>query len=187
MRLPTPDKVPATPEEVLDLMWVHRGYVSECLTEPQVGWTPTLQVLCRGPGGPDTDGVRLYTLNVPFNEDDEKRGAMERIGQSLYREKALPAAAVLSSEVWRAPDRKDGPEPRHHPDRREAICIFGCDMTGRHAAMCHAEITRDLDGRMVLGAFSPVLTTGIRPVLLHYFWRGFFADIVAKYGIPRRR
>lgn len=180
-----PATIPATAEELLDLLTTHCKWVRECVAGSK-SWMPHVAVLTRpDPTQPATaGGIILFALALDFNGDEEKRATMLRIGRQLFSEQQIPAAAVMSSEAWTAPDCGPGKRPVDSPERREVITVAGSSMLGIRAVLRSMPITRTADDVIVPGEWSEVLTEGVEPRLLNQIWTGFFEHVIQKFGMP---
>lgn len=155
--------------ELVDAVKKHAEWVAACLRSGHEAWAPQLAVTCQaGPAAERT--VAMYSLMVNFNENHEKQAVLTRIARDLYRDRQMPVYAVMSSEVWVAPDT--GIEPRHHPDRKEAVVVFGSALLGEHAAATRMFISRDSAGLIVPNEFEAV-TERARNRLLEFLFAAF--------------
>lgn len=132
-----------------------------------------------------TFGLSIFALAMEFNTDDVKRNTMAQIGQGLYQRMVIPAGAVLAAERWMAPDPGPGKAASEHPERREAIVVFGTSMDSKVAGRTHAVIDRDADGRIRLGPFEDLAMNGVdgnvvKCHLLNYFFVGWGAVALAR-------
>jgi hypothetical protein len=180
----SPDDIPATLAELLDLIRRHAEWVGNLLNAGRLTeWTPTLCVLTRaGPAGPAQ--VLLHTLDVPFERDREKRETLRRVGRSLFDKLLVPAAAVLSGRGWLAP--AGGPPPSQHPERVEAVVLCASAVGGRPAACQEMPIGRDPDGVILPGPWSPPATDEVTTPLLNEVWEGYLDGVAPSYGGRRR-
>jgi hypothetical protein len=123
----------------------------------------------------------VFAIMMPFNEDDDKRHAMRKIGLELAATKQVCAAASILSEAW-ASFRPPGVppsmrvEPRHAANRREVIVVFAStpdrwSLSGRY------EVTRDASNNIVLGDHDVTgkPTNDKRAVspLMEHLWDGY--------------
>ncbi len=118
-------------------------WMAECLADGTTeSWTPHLTVVFLDLERKQS--LTMMALHVPFNEAREKATAMMNCGIAAagqgLKERKIPVAAVLTSEVWRAP-QKSNCEPRHNPDREEALLCLAVTGDNRRASR-FALITR---------------------------------------------
>jgi hypothetical protein len=134
--------------EVTDLMQAARNWADLVLKDPADHFTPTL--ICHTRPAPfEAHKAEMYVMHVPFNEDDEKRAALQQIGAQIAERHDFLTAAVIISEAWRIHRKTDAPrvEPRHAPDREEVIVCFSQSLdrkNARHAMRPMARIRGNL-------------------------------------------
>lgn len=161
--------IAVSPEQLREWIQNQQQFVLQALKEPCDDWTPHLIAMTKhDPAEPWAASV--YALAVPFNEDDEKREAMKRIGRDLYAKELLPGAVTLSAEAWRS--KKQGIEPRHDADRRECIIVCGRTFLSQRTAWSTLPIARDTAGKIIAADFEPIVE-GPRTPLLDWFYSGF--------------
>jgi hypothetical protein len=170
-----------TIEQLVDAVALHAKWVLECLrSRTEDTWMPQLAVFVKA--GPTSDwSVNMYSLAIPFNEDAEKRAALEQIGAGIGRERRLPGFAIMSSEAW-VSNQKAGQqrvEPRLDPKRREAIVVFGLAKAAGLAARTRMFISRGRKKAIIPSEFEPVETEGVHSRLLNYIWDGFLKEVMA--------
>ena len=75
-----------------DLMRDHIAWVSKCLSDGRhQSWTPYLAALVKE-APEDKGSIVMHCLAVPFNEHEEKHGALRMCGRKIYEAKKIPVA-----------------------------------------------------------------------------------------------
>ncbi|MCC7423799.1 MAG: hypothetical protein IT428_26335 [Planctomycetaceae bacterium] len=165
--------------------WIQeqQQFVRHALQTPHDTFTPHLVVMTKhDPSEPW--GASVYALAVPFNEDHEKRVALERIGRDLYEHELIPGAATLSAEAWRS--RTRGIEPRHASDRSEVIIVCGRTFLSQRTAWTVLPIARDTAGQIIAADFEPIIEGPGTPILDHLY-SGFASAGLAAMQRKRAR
>ena len=154
-------------EEVSDALLHVRNSLQ---AHPSDNWPPTLHVLHRDG---EVEKGDIFVLNVPFNEDAEKREILSLLGMQCAKKKMLVRAVLLTCEAWMAPEgRSRGVEPRHNPQRKEVVICFGSTPMNTQSAIAMCHVTRDADNHIVTGdPLPPQLAS--RESLLRHFWHGY--------------
>ena len=161
----------------------HAAWVSECLKTPHDAWIPQVFVITKAT--PDADRVmHVFSLAVNFGDRDAKRKALRNVGRSIFEAKTCPAAVVMSTEVWIAPDWRGG-EPQFHPERKEGIVVQAKTLLSQACGMTRMLTTRDANGDIVPSQFEPVLTEGVTINVLSHIFAGFYD--AAKAAVKARR
>lgn len=163
----------STPE-LVQMIEGHAEWVADCLKDPHESWMP--HVFVWGKSHPDESwSAAVYTLAIAFNDDEEKRHALRKIGSQLFRDQVLLGAVILSSECWVTQGLPGQPhvEPRHDPNRREAVIVQGMTFLSRACGHTKAFVTRGPNNELQCGAFSSVQTDGLTlklPAILFDSW-----------------
>jgi hypothetical protein len=135
--------------------------------------------------GKDMDGeihLTVCMLAVGFNEDKEKRDALFQVGWKFYENEEVPLAVFLTAEAWLSHERKPHVEPRHDPDKKEVIVIFGLSLNGDHQRMVHIPVRRQ-NGKMVGGELQSYGEDDkVQCLLLGHFYRGFMEHFKEAFG-----
>lgn len=134
---------------------------------------PQMLVLVQKSPSPETE-LEAVTVFGPFNSDEEKRVAMEQVGQRFDRLQQIPLAIAFMSAAWRARNPRPGVRPEDCKNREEVILV-ACEKAGdRNALIADAPLTRLREGMPAIGSFGEIREG--RFVLLDHFWRGFFGE-----------
>jgi hypothetical protein len=185
------DNLKLTAEDLDKHMRMAQDYVDAMLDgkPPRSSLTPTLVVISRNLDSFEDSSI-VFGMYVPFNEDEEKRPAVEGIGRKTFAmtaPDAIPVAVVMVSEAWVAPEGREKCEPRHNPKRKEvALCMaMSVQKTCR---MAHRLIARLQDKMRPCGPWEVLDGKVSSPLLLH-FWSGYFEAFQEhmnnKYGETR--
>ena len=119
------------------------------------------QVLLVAERNLEKDGVLFPVLFLRFGQGvpnviilklghttEEKLAEMALLGESLRRAGKSILEALMLCEVWFVKSPKDAEAltipPSEHPDRKEAIVLFGRDQTGERASMVVQPFVRDV-------------------------------------------
>jgi hypothetical protein len=122
----------------------------------------------------------LLALAVPFNEDEEKRPLLRRIGQQVHEARQFPVAALLTSEAWVAPEQTPHVQPRDNPERREALIFCGSTLNFE-SRLLTVPVRRDAEDRMIQDGEPEMLQAEAR--LLAQFFTGFFEKTARDHGM----
>lgn len=162
-----------TPNDIERLTRQGANLIAHWVADHPDSFTPHLIVEAKT--GPDAEPeLCVFVLAVDFNEDDEKRAILKQIGRSFWDSKKFPIGIVLCSECWVAERAVEAPhiEPRHDPNRREALVAFSLSMCRRIAMTISSPVDR-CDGKIAAGQFGE-LQRDSQNYLLHAFYDGFY-------------
>lgn len=153
-----------------DAAWVRKWLIEE----PRTGFRPQLSIqVKRSPSGPIE--ILPALIDCDFNESEEKRAILFALGRRIYQDRLWPVSAVLASEAWGAPESSSsGVQPRHHPERREVIVLFGMTLVERRTASRIIDVTRGPGNVIVPAAETEAAGPGSSSPLLCYFFEGYF-------------
>jgi hypothetical protein len=176
------EKIPATRDEIASMMRAHSAWITSSLNVPHTDWRPSVAVVCRDlEGGPDQ--TVMFALVVPFNTPDEKRTAMEGVGRYLFKEKCVPALAILSSEAWMATRQpgEEGKPPAECADRVEVIILTAIPFLSpktpgkvEFVGFQKMPFGRDPAGVILPGPWhDPVIDERSESQILMHVWRGY--------------
>jgi hypothetical protein len=124
-------------------------------------------------------GSILCAIAMPFNEDQEKRSALDTIGKKLYSDKQAPVMVALTTEAWLAHDPPPGIEPRHFYGRKECVIVAAVDVQRKFCALGSIPVKR-VQNRMEKDGELTFSTEGVKFPLLNHFFNGFFSTLAAK-------
>ena len=188
MFIPDVNSVPATAEELLAMVREQAAWVETCLQTLHSSWTPNLAIKCRDLAESSKDGKWIMmALAVDFNTDEEKHRTMFQIGQRLYRDQVMPACVVFTCEAWQAEQKVPHVQPKDCPDRKEVIVLMGASLGNGHLVHASMPISRDRLDMIVPSKFPEPITSGLQMNLLGHLWRGYFDEVIQKFGMPPRR
>jgi hypothetical protein len=115
----------------------------------------------------------ISAMAVAFNEEAEKAQALFNVGQMLRQKQQAPMAVFMISEAWFAKGPREI-EPRHNPERREVLAIFGTDITFEQRMIADADITRGPENKIILAPGFTKHPQARVPILQHLL-HGFLA------------
>lgn len=133
----------------------------------------------------------IVVIGQGFNDADEKRSVMKKIGAKFFDEKLFPVAIFMASEAWMSMinlkdrDKKDFdisklPLPSKDPNRKECIMIAGKTTSGDCNIGIMIPIKRDENEYMQRDG-EETRTKELETYLLNQFFHGFFHKIANKY------
>ena len=135
---------------------------------------PHFYILMRNPDG--TEELAVCALAVPFNEDNEKRSCLTRLGREMFARQKFPAAIALATEAWMTENPPLGIQPRHAANRQETVIVAGATADGQHHLLVVTNIKRDGTDHMIVDGEPRTILLTARFPLLDWFYRGFFEN-----------
>lgn len=175
----TPEDARPTVEQLDSMANMCRWFVDRWLDGTSESFPPHLHVQHCTPTDKQPKHL-LAVLHIPFNTDVEKRGAMIQMGARLYGDQQIPMAVALMSEVWISQEvvgeRRKYLLPEDDPERIEAVMyhVLAVDGGQRHA---YRPFRRENDRLVPAGEWVVFGEGNMRPILLGYFFKGFFQNL----------
>ena len=122
-----------------------------------------------GAGQPHT--MRVFVLDVSFNDTDAKHKLFKDLGARCYAEKFCPLAGFLTTEAWLS--KQTDVQPRKDPQRQEVVIICGRSIDGQDC-MAIAPVFRDTGNVIRLGKFNDSYAE-TESLILKNFFESFMA------------
>jgi len=157
-------------------------FLKDRINQSPVSLMPLIAIKTLGDDG--KTGLTMAAMAMPFNEDYEKRFALNGIARSCYARRQIPLAIALSAEAWWAQEIK-GVEPRHCTFKSEIVMVSALSLDQKFVKMFSLPVRRDERNRMhpVEGTAQSGREIGIlRLPILEKFYSDFAKAVMETQG-----
>jgi len=126
----------------------------------------------------------LIIIDRDFNDADEKRDIMRKIGRQCFAKCWIMVSVCMASEAWMSTRSKDNPNlelaPSKDPSRKECIMIAGRTLMGECKKCCMIPVSRDQENKFIKTAEPEIITSELDTFLLDHLLDGF-REAISKY------